>query len=344
MLSSVLFTWPQQRGYSATALRLYAFLCLLLAALWLAFANGAIPISLWQLWQSDDLLQRTVFWEIRAPRVVLAALVGATLAMAGAALQGLFRNPLADPGLIGVSSGAALGAVAMIVIDTSIAVNPLLLPYLVPAAAMLGAIAVTVFLYLFAGRFGNFNTTTMLLAGIAINSLAVVGVGVFQYLSDDNQLRTLTFWLLGSFSRASWVNIAPVAAVMAIALCIVYRQRRALDIMQLGEHTAQQTGIDVGRVKRRLVICTALAVGAAVAVSGMINFVGLVVPHLTRLIGIANHRYVLPASALLGAALAVVADLIARTIAVPAEIPVGLVTSAIGAPFFLFLIAQTRTP
>ena len=308
----------------------------------LALAVGAMPIDLADLFDDDARLQRMVFAEIRAPRVVLAGFVGAALALSGAALQGLFRNPLADPGLIGVSSGAALGAVAMIVLGGAMALPGVLLPFALPLAAVVGAMLVTLFLYAFASRYGRFSIVTIVLVGIAVNALAGVGIGTFQYLSDDAQLRTLTFWMMGSFGRANWPAVAPAMLMVAVAGLPLFFVARGLDLLQLGESEAYHLGIEVKRLKRRIVLCSAAAVGAGVALSGMIGFVGLVVPHLVRLAIGAAHRFVLPCSALLGAALTILADLLARTAVAPAEIPVSLVTSAIGAPFFLWLIARAR--
>ena len=313
----------------------------LLGTLALALAIGAMPMSFADIFGEETALQRLVFIEIRAPRVALAGLVGAVLAVSGAALQGLFRNPLADPGLIGVSSGAALGAVAMIVLGSGWLAG-LLTAYALPLAAMLGAVLVTLFLWAFASRYGRFNIVTILLVGIAVNALAAVGLGAFQYLSDEGQLRTLTFWMLGSFGRANWPTVLPAALAMAVAAAPLFFATRALDLMQLGESEAFHLGVAVKSLKRRVILCAAAAVGAGVALSGIIGFVGLVVPHLVRLLLGASHRWVLPGAALLGAALTVLADLLARTVAAPAEVPVSLVTSALGAPFFLWLIARVR--
>lgn len=313
----------------------------LLGALALALAIGAMPMSFADILGEETALQRLVFIEIRAPRVALAGLVGAVLAVSGAALQGLFRNPLADPGLIGVSSGAALGAVAVIVLGSGRLAGPLT-AHALPLAAMLGAVLVTLFLWAFASRYGRFSIVTILLVGIAVNALAAVGLGAFQYLSDEGQLRTLTFWMLGSFGRANWPTVLPAALAMAAAAAPLFFATRALDLMQLGESEAFHLGVAVQRLKRRVILCAAAAVGAGVALSGIIGFVGLVVPHLVRLLLGASHRWVLPGAALLGAALTVLADLLARTVAAPAEVPVSLVTSALGAPFFLWLIARVR--
>jgi len=317
------------------------------AALLLGCALGAVPIPLATLLQPDTTLsdlERTVLLELRLSRVLLAASVGAALAIAGACLQGLFRNPLAEPQLIGVSSGAALGAIAMIVVGEGLVLPAVLAPFAMPLAAIAGAMTVTASLYAFASRHRDSGVTTLLLAGIAINAIAAVGIGLFTWVANDGELRALTFWTLGSFGSAQWDTALPAMILIAVAGTLLLPGARALDLLQLGEMEAQRLGVSVPRLKRRLVFGAAGAVGAGVAVSGIIGFVGLVVPHIARLLGGVHHRYLLPASALLGAALAVVADLGARTLVTPAEMPVGLLTSAIGAPFFLWLILRLRRP
>ena len=311
------------------------------AALGLSLAIGAVPISMWEMLRGASTgLDHTIFMEIRAPRVVLAGFVGATLALAGASLQGLFRNPLADPGLIGVSSGGALGAVCLIVGAPTL--TGALASYALPLAAVAGSVSVTAFLYVFSSRFGQFSIVTIVLVGIAVNALAGVGIGLFQYVSDDASLRTLTFWMMGSFGSSTWSTVLPAVVIMAVAALPLLFLGRGLDLLQLGEATAFHLGIDVRRLKRRVILCTAVAVGAGVAVSGIIGFIGLVVPHLVRLAIGANHRFVLAGAVLLGAALAMLADTVARSLLAPAEIPVSLITSALGAPFFLWLITRVR--
>ena len=315
-----------------------AVICLLLG-----LAKGAIAIDLVQLFLGTGPdLQKIVFNEIRSPRVVLAGLVGATLALSGATLQGLFRNPLADPGLIGVSSGAALGAVGMIVLGAQLGTPTFILPYALPLAAVLGAFFVTIFLFYFATFFGGFNILTLILVGIAVNAFATVGIGLFQFLADDGQLRSLVFWTMGSFGRASWDAVIPAFILMSIGVLVLLSQKKALDIVQLGEAEAIYLGVDVLLVRKLVILGSAVAVGAGVALSGIIGFVGLVVPHLVRLMIGARHRYLLPGSVGLGASIMIVADLVSRTIIIPAELPVSLVTSAIGAPFFLYLISRLR--
>ena len=320
----------------------FIFLTVLLIFCALAgLGSGGVLIPLPDLLTGKaTYLQEIVFLEIRSPRVFLAGFVGASLALAGTVLQGLFRNPLADPGLIGVSSGAAVGAIAMIVLGASLSIPAWLQPYTMPLAAITGAIGVTLLLYSFANYFGRFSIVTILLVGIAMNAIAAVIIGLLQYISDDAQLRTLVFWLMGSFGRAQWATSLPAVFVMVVASIYLIGQIRNLDYLQLGEAEAYFLGVDVPRAKRNMILWSAAAVGAGVALSGIIGFVGLVVPHLARLLLGSSHQVTLVGSALIGATLMILADLVARTVMIPEEIPVSLVTNAIGAPFFLWLIAR----
>lgn len=304
----------------------------LLAPLGLANAVGVPP------------QHEAVLWSIRVPRIVLGLLVGGALAMAGAALQGLFRNPLADPGLIGVSSGAALGAVSTIVLAGVLpaTLGAALGTALLPTAAFLGGLLATVLVYRLATRDGITDTSTLLLAGIAINAIAGALIGLLIFLADDAQLRTTTLWLLGSLGGATTEVLLWVAVPTLAGLALLRRETMALNAFLLGEREAGHIGIDVRGVRRRIVALSALLVGAAVAFTGMIGFVGLVVPHLLRLAFGPDHRLVLPGSALLGGALLVLADLGARTLAAPAELPIGVLTSLVGGPFFLILLLQRR--
>jgi iron complex transport system permease protein len=318
---------------------------LLLCAAALAVATGAVPLPFDALWRSDVAfteLQRMVLIELRLPRVTLAAIVGAALAASGAVLQGLFRNPLAEPQLIGVSSGAALGAIAMIVLGSELPLPEVLQPYGISLAAIVGALTVTASLYTIASRRGSSDVTTMLLVGIAINAIAAVGIGLFTWLANDGELRSLTFWSMGSFGGAQWSTAVPALLLIGLSLFLLLPTGRDLDRLQLGELEARRLGVSVPKLKRRLVFATAVGVGAAVSVSGIIGFVGLVVPHIARMLVGVHHRHLIIASALLGGALAIVADMGARTLVAPAEMPVGLITSAIGAPFFLWLILRVR--
>ncbi len=291
-----------------------------------------------------EVQQALVLTGIRLPRVLMGVLVGAGLAVSGAYLQGLFRNPLADPGLIGVSSGAALGAASMIVLGALVpgAMASVLGAFGVAAAAFAGGLAVALLVYRLATRGRTTSVTTMLLAGIALNALCGAGTGVLVLLSDDGQLRDLTFWTLGSLGGATWGALAVVAPLVGAALLAAPRLARALNVMLLGEAEARHLGVNTERTKRRVIALAALTVGGATAVSGLIGFVGLVVPHLGRLLLGPDHRVLVPASALLGAVLLVAADLLARTVVQPAEIPIGILTALAGAPFFLALLLRRQ--
>ncbi len=320
--------------------------CLILVSLIfvvLAITLGSYGLSIFEFIKGNTTaIQNTVLIEIRLPRVILSALVGASLGISGAALQGLFRNPLADPGLIGVSAGAALGATLIIVLGGDLFDQYSLGIYLIPLAAVAGASLVIFMLYLMTRGFGYEGVTYMLLVGIAINAIAGVGIGILTYISTDAELRSLTFWTMGSFGGVTWPLLTPVIVMILISIMIMVPFSRQLDLLQLGEQEAYRLGIDVQRLKYTIIITCAAAVGASVALSGMIGFVGLVVPHLTRLIGGVNHNFVLPGSAIMGAAIMIIADLIARIIVQPAELPIGLITSAIGSPFFLWLIFRIK--
>jgi len=278
--------------------------------------------------------------DIRLPRVLTGALVGAALAVAGAAMQGLFRNPLADPGLVGVSSGAALGAVVVIV-AVGEAIGPAR-AWLLPLAAFAGALLATWVVSRLARFEGRTTTALLLLAGIAINAIAGAGLGLAAFVSTDEQLRDLTFWTLGSLAgvdpRAFW----PAALLMAAVVVALPLLARLLDACLLGEREAVHLGFDVERGKLAIVVMVALGTGAAVAVAGIIGFVGLVVPHLARLCVGTDHRWLMPASAMLGAALLLTADIGARLVVLPAELPIGILTSALGGPFFLALLLANR--
>jgi iron complex transport system permease protein len=287
---------------------------------------------------------RIIIYDIRLPRVILGILIGAALAVSGAVMQGLFRNPLADPGLVGVSAGAGLGAISVIVLGTtSLAPFVALLGiYALPFAAFLGGLATTLILYRVATRRGQTSIATMLLAGIALGAMAGAFSGVLVYIADDRQLRDLTFWGLGSLAGATWTKIAAAAPIIVVALLTAPFLARGLNGLSLGEATAHHLGVPVQRLKNVAIVAVAAAVGSAVAVSGGIGFVGIVVPHLLRLLIGPDNRYLLPASALLGACLLLAADAVARTIVAPAELPIGIVTAAVGAPFFLWILLRRR--
>ena len=327
---------------AGASLQLPALLLLLIVLLITALAAalmGAFPIPALSLLQADLTPQeQAVLHSIRLPRVLLAVIVGAALAVSGAALQGLFRNPLADPGLIGIASGAALAVALMIVI-----IGPLpgiLGLYGLSIAAFMGGLLTSIVIFRFAGLTGASSVTYILLAGIAINALASAGTGFLAYLSDDQELRSLTFWTMGSLGGALWPGVLICASLVIPATFVLYRNAQRLNILLLGESEARHLGVDSERLKRNIIICTAISVGAAVAVSGIIGFVGLVIPHLIRLTLGPDHRLLIPASALLGAIILIIADTVSRTLLAPAEIPVGIFTSLIGGPFFLWLLIK----
>jgi iron complex transport system permease protein len=288
--------------------------------------------------------ERIIIYDIRLPRTILGVLIGAALAVAGAVLQGLFRNPLADPGIIGVSAGAALGAVSVIVLG-----GTLLAPFTyvlgifaLPVAAFFGALAATIILYGVATRQGRTSVATMLLAGIALGALALAFTGVLVFMADDRQLRDLTFWQLGSLAGATWTKIGAAGPIIVLALATAPFLARGLNGFALGESAAGHLGIPVQRVKYVAIVAATAATGASVAVSGGIAFVGIVVPHVLRLLIGPDHRYLLPACALLGAIVLLLADSVSRTIVAPAELPIGIVTATVGAPFFLWILLRKR--
>jgi iron complex transport system permease protein len=283
-----------------------------------------------------------VIWSIRLPRVLMAALVGMSLAISGAALQGIFRNPLADPGLIGVSSGCALGAALIIVISPAWLMNldGLARYFCIPIAAFIGGLIATSLVYRLATRHGRTSVATMLLAGIALNALCGAGVGLLSYVSDDVALRSLISWSLGSLSASTWTVLAIITPVVLISSLVLGRYSKALNLLLLGESEAFHLGVDLKRVKLIVVVFAALIVGVGVGFTGLIGFVGLVVPHIARLLWGPDHRVLLPSSALLGAIVLVLADLLCRTVVAPSELPIGIVSAVLGAPFFLVLMVR----
>jgi iron complex transport system permease protein len=337
-------------GGRLTALAVLAILAAVLIGVAVVSASvGAAPVSIGRIVVSifsagaDAARDELILVSIRLPRIAMAAMVGALLATAGTLMQGLFRNPLADPGLVGVSAGAGLAAAAAIVVaDKALPVVIAGLPFLLPVAAFLGALATTSLLYRVATWRGRTAIATMLLAGLALGALAGAGTGFLVFLADDRQLRDITFWLLGSLAGATWTKAAAIAPFLALLLISIGVVGRGLDALVLGEAEAFHMGVSVERLKRSLIALIAVAAGAAVSVSGVVGFVGIMVPHMLRLVIGPGHRLLLPASVFGGAILLVAADTFARTVAAPAELPIGIVTAAIGAPFFLFLLLRQR--
>lgn len=306
-----------------------------------------IPAALGLTSHADAALierDRLVLWSVRLPRITIAIVIGSLLAASGAIMQGLFRNPLADPALVGVSSGGALAAAAVIVIgDRVTAAYGAPMPFVVlPAAAFLGSLVTTAILQRIATSGRTTSIAIFLLAGLAIAALANAGIGLLVFLADDRQLRDITFWLLGSLGGATWEKVALVAPFLAALLIAVPFIGRGLDLLVLGEAEAFHMGVEVERLKRVSIVLISAMTGAAVAFAGVIGFVGIVVPHLLRLLIGPGHRKLLPASACLGATLLLAADSAARTMAAPADVPIGVLTALVGAPFFLVLLLRQR--
>ncbi len=316
------------------------------ASLQVGAANVTLTALLAKLAGGEALsqMERVVLWDIRLPRLAMGALVGAALAVSGAAMQGLFRNPLADPGIVGVGAGAGLGAILAIVLGGLLPAWAAALTgnQLIPFAAFLGGWGSTILLYRVSTSHGRTSVATMLLAGIALGALAGALSGILVYIADDQQLRDLTFWGLGSLAGASWAKVLAAGPMILLAIGAALMLGRGLNGLALGEATAAHIGIDVQRLKSIAILAVAAATGAAVAVSGGIGFVGIVVPHLLRLASGPDHRTLLLNSALLGATLLILADVIARTIIAPAELPIGIVTAVLGAPVFLWILLKRR--
>ena len=330
-------------------------LALLLAlAMILSLTTGASGASAWSLlahWfgappgdTAQALRDHAIIVNIRLPRMLLGVLIGAGLAVSGLLMQGLFRNPLADPGLVAVSGGAALGAVCTIVLGGTVLApfTQALGIFALPMAAFCGGLATTAILYRVATRSGQTAIATMLLAGIAMAALAGAVSGVLVYVASDAQLRDLTFWGMGSLAGATWIKILAAGPIILIALAMAAFLSKGLNALTLGEAIAAHLGIAIQRFKIVTIVAVAAATGASVAVSGGIGFVGIVVPHLLRLVIGPDHRYLLPATALLGASFLLMADAISRTIVAPAELPIGIVTAAFGGPFFLWILLRRR--
>ncbi|UPG94880.1 FecCD family ABC transporter permease [Luteibacter aegosomatissinici] len=339
-MNSVAASLPRRRASRQALLGALALL-LLATATW-SLTRGAMAISPGDVagallrWltgapaRGDD----QIILGLRLPRLLLATMVGAALATGGGTMQGLFRNPLADPGLIGVSAGAALGAVGAIVLGSQSG------SWLVAAFAFVGGLLATTLVFLIGRR--RPGVANLLLAGVAINAIAMAGVGLLTYLANENQLRDLTYWSLGSLGGASWSRLGIVAPWIVLPLLLVPRAAVALNALLLGEGEAALLGFRPERLQPLLVALVALSVGASVAFTGVIGFVGLVVPHLLRMTCGPDHRFLLPASALGGATLLVAADALARTIVAPGELPIGVLTALVGGPFFLWLLLRRR--
>jgi iron complex transport system permease protein len=333
---------PPRSAFAALAL-------LLVAAAFVSLTRGAMAVPagpgllavvdavFGQQWSSLASYQEAVILELRLPRTLLAMVVGALLAQCGAVMQGLFRNPLADPGIIGVSAGAAMGAVlAIFLLPASVQ------GWALPLAAFAGGFVTTLLVYTLARGTVGTSVLVLLLAGVAVSAMAGSLIGLLSYLSNDERLRDITLWQMGSLARAGDAGIGLAALVFAGLALRFQRRAAALNALLLGESEARHLGIAVEWLKLELVLLVALGVGVAVAACGMIGFVGLVVPHALRLLCGPDYRLLLPLSALGGAVLLLAADAAARLLIAPAELPVGIVTALLGAPFFVLLLLRAR--
>lgn len=329
---------------------------LLLLVMFLSACVGALPIAIkeltaivsYQLGMGDaqgfSSQQQAVLLNIRLPRIVLGVVIGAALAISGAVIQGLFRNPLSDPGLIGISSGASFFAVLMIVLEGAVfsTIKEIFGYYAISFAAFIGACLTTILVYRLAMKNGRAEVTLLLLVGICINALTGSFTGLLTYVATDEQLRNITFWSLGSLGGASWQTVIGVLPFTLIPIFLLPLLAKPLNALILGEAQATLMGVKIQRVKQLIILLATIAVGGAVAVAGMIGFIGLVTPHIIRMAFGANNHLVLPASALLGATILSLADLIARTWVAPQELPIGILTALLGTPVFLYIILVDR--
>lgn len=316
----------------------FLLLPLSVAAMVVASLIGPVPLTLSHWWQALELRGNAtgaaaVVWQLRLPRVLFGFLIGGGLAVSGAAIQGMVRNPLADPGLIGVTAGAMLFAALSIVLASS-------WPLGIAASAFIGAVLTTYLVMALAGK--EAPVVTMILAGVIITALAGAVVGALNYVADDNELRALTFWTMGSLANVSWFEVGIMLPTALLALALLWRAAKPLDAMLLGEAAAMEMGVNPRLVKHQVVIATALFVGVAVAFAGIIGFVGLVIPHMVRFVVGALHRHLLPVSFFVGGTFIVLCDALTRVLAPPAEIPIGILTSFLGAPVFIYLLVRAK--
>jgi iron complex transport system permease protein len=292
-----------------------------------------------------DALGRSVFFQLRLPRVLMAALTGAVLGVSGTLMQGLFRNPIVEPGLAGTSAGAALGAALVFVLGGgtgALAFSAPLGAFGVPVLAFAGAFGATLLVYRVSSSFGKVNVFTLLLAGIAVNAVCSAGTGFLSYVARDPQARNITFWSLGTFATADWRGVVLVSVCFAVCFAVALGYAKPLNALMLGEDEAALLGTDPRRLIIRLLVVNTIMVAATTAMVGVIAFVGLVVPHVLRMVRSSSYDFLLPASALLGATMMVVVDIVAREVIPPAELPIGIITAVIGAPVFLWVLLREQ--
>lgn len=291
-----------------------------------------------------SLSEKYVIWDVRMARIVMAILIGSILAVSGTVMQGMFKNPLATPDLIGITAGATLMAAITIVLGSYFKeyLPEFIQLSLLSIAAFIGALVTTFAVYRISTTQGKTNVVIMLLSGVAISALGFAVVGFLIYLSKDEQLRDLTFWNLGSLGGATWTKNGILVLVLIISYCVLINKGKALNAMMLGEKDAQHLGIPVEKIKKQIVVLTALMVGACVAFSGTIGFVGLIVPYILRLIFKSNYQIILPLAAVMGSILLLVADSFSRTVVAPSEIPIGVITAFLGAPVFIAILIRFK--
>ncbi|MTG97884.1 MULTISPECIES: FecCD family ABC transporter permease [Myroides] len=310
------------------------------------FEDGSIQTIIKIIFTQEEVTPSDsyVFLDVRLPRVIMAILVGAALSLSGTTLQGMFKNPLASPDLIGVTAGSVLFAAITIVLGHYIkAYIPEAVHYsLLSLMSFIGAMITMTFVYRMSTSKGKTNVSVLLLSGVAITALTGAATGLLTYISEEEELRNLTFWTLGSLAGATWTKVSILAVVMLIAVILLINKGKSLNAMMLGENDAAHLGIPVESIKKRIVLLSALMVGTSVAFSGTIGFVGLIVPYILRLIFKSNYYYILPLSTICGSILLLVADTLSRSIIPPSEIPIGILTSIMGAPVFIAILIRFK--
>lgn len=317
---------------------------------------GAVKLTFNQIFQyasavitgdygkSDNTVYENLFLYIRLPRIFMCLIVGAVLSMSGSIMQSIFRNPIVEPGIVGTSAGASLGAAFIFVFGQMVffAKVDFLGSFLLPFTAFVFGLTATFTVYKFSNVMGKVNVTSMILAGMAVNAMAAGGTGFLSYMARDPQARSITFWNLGTFAASDWKSVT-IVGIVAIA-CFIYNLRYAKDLnaLQLGDEEASYLGINVERLKLKLIIVNTLMVSVATSMVGVIAFVGLIVPHILRLIKGSDNRYLMIGTIFLGGDIMLGADILSRTLAAPAEIPIGIITAFVGAPLFLFLLSRMK--
>lgn len=326
------------------------FLTLLIVSIILNITIGAFSISIFELVEAllnpnENQIYYQVITDIRFPRIALGVLVGIAFGISGAMMQTLFKNPLADPGLIGVSAGASAGVVIFMLLAKflpEIFYSGFLSYLSLPFSAFLGAVITIFVIYKLASVYNKVAVTVMLLAGIAINAMLGALVGLFTYVSTEEELKSFTFWTMGSLADGDLKVILTLVPIVLITYIFAHKKKVELNLMLLGEDEARNSGVNAERLKKMIIFFVSLSIGASVAFCGIIGFIGLIVPHIARQLVGSNHKFFVPLSAILGAFVLLWADSLARTIVAPAELPIGIITAILGAPFFLWLLMKNR--